>query len=296
MFENLLAALLEERGLVTSDQIQLHLEDLKPIAKLLWRSYRTNNINVDYTDPNIQLVYMTRYFPFYCRLIRIELNEIIDDCNHLAQKNDIVVSLFGSGPIPEAVGISQFLSENFNPQVLEFISFDINQNEWREMRQVVRRVLISNDLPKTLISNRAVQFDLGVIINPTQLDIIRRSDIIVFQNCLNELNTNQLQICFSSIQQIVQNLQVGAVIVFIERTGYLEINNFLLRILGLWEQYGLEMLTNGIRENIYTNRYLRDKILETECSHFLEKSNPNPDGLLLSPSVTYCSIILKRPA
>jgi hypothetical protein len=239
---------------------------------------------------------MTRYFPFYCRLIRIELNEILDDCNHLAQKNDIVVSLFGSGPIPEAVGISQFLSENFNPQVLEFISFDINQNEWREMRQVVRRVLISNDLPKTLISNRAVQFDLGVIINPTQLDIIRRSDIIVFQNCLNELNTNQLQICFSSIQQIVQNLQVGAVIVFIERTGYLEINNFLLRILGLCNQNGVVMLTNGIRQHTYRNDYLKNSILQTECSHFLEKYNPNPDGLVLSPSVCYYSIILSRPA
>jgi hypothetical protein len=45
-----------------------YLKSLQNAAKYLWKSYRSNTVKVDYSDPQVQAAYLIRYYPHYVQM------------------------------------------------------------------------------------------------------------------------------------------------------------------------------------------------------------------------------------
>ncbi len=166
-----------------------YLESLQPAAEDLWSSYRFNQVQVNYEDPSIQAVYLIRYYPHYAYM-NYQILEMIhrQKIFKFFPNETLEVCLFGAGPCPEIVGLSQLLSQYYQSiKNLEVNVYDIASAQWSLSRQITEKFIVpeywSGDL--TVNSNYLDLCELNSLQSIKQT--IKRSKLFVFQNCLNEI-------------------------------------------------------------------------------------------------------------
>lgn len=193
-----------------------YLQSLQKPAEQLWYSYRSNQVKVNYSEPSIQAVYLMRYYPHYAYM-NFQILEIIHGQNPFKNLiNEILeVCLFGAGPCPEIVGLSKFLSDNYqNIKKLTVNVYDIASDEWTLSRNITEKFIIpeywSGDLQ--LNSNYLDLCESNSLhsIKTT----IKKSQIFIFQNCLNEIyNIATVQ---TNLNFLLNEIPVGSVIIIID--------------------------------------------------------------------------------
>ncbi|MFM9265540.1 hypothetical protein [Tychonema sp. BBK16] len=193
-----------------------YLQSLQKPAEQLWHSYRSNQVKVSYSEPSIQAVYLMRYYPHYAYM-NFQILEIIHGQNPFKNliNETLEVCLFGAGPCPEIVGISKFLSEQYqNIKKLTVNVYDIASDEWTLSRNITEKFIIpeywSGDLQ--LNSNYLDLCESNSLhsIKTT----IKKSQIFIFQNCLNEIyNISTVQ---ANLNFLLNEIPVGSVIIIID--------------------------------------------------------------------------------
>jgi hypothetical protein len=198
-------------GLYSANNIKLErekinfLKSLQPYVTSLRSSFRNKQINVDYRDKNVQAAYLIAYYPSYIEMTYEVLNRHGKDV--LCSQNNILnVCLFGAGAAPEAIAIINFINENaLEIEELNIYAYDIFASTWNFSINLAKKFIIPH-LWQSKNFNINI-FDLDLCEPDSLKNInqqIKSSNLFIFQNCLNELNKQDIAI--ANINYLVENI------------------------------------------------------------------------------------------
>ncbi|MBD2520622.1 hypothetical protein H6G93_37930 [Nostoc sp. FACHB-973] len=162
-----------------------YLASLQESAKYLWRSYRSNTVKVNYSDPQVQAAYLIRYYPHYVQMT-LEILRLSPEAFTFGQ--EINACFFGAGPCPEVAGLAQFLTEHRqeSESIIANI-YDIAADTWTPSRAVTKDFVVPK-LWKGKISGAVHHLDLcSANAFESIAEVISNSHLFIFQNCLNEI-------------------------------------------------------------------------------------------------------------
>lgn len=174
---------------ISSNQgVEAFLQSLQSSVKSLRIAYRNNPVYVPYEKKNIQAAYLATYLPHYYQLIyKIFIEEVPDI---FKGKKEVYLNFIGGGPGSEAYGAIKYILNNCTDvEIIHITILDINASTWDYSHAIVSENLVETiNNGKTQIYWKSIPFDLTSIANISQSKaIIEKSDLLVIQNCLNEI-------------------------------------------------------------------------------------------------------------
>ncbi len=155
MYGELLRGLFAVGNLMTAERQETYLRELQPQVRALRQAYPRYPVVFDSADRSVQAAYLLAYLPHYTELL-YEVFVRIADITTPAR-----LSLFGSGPCPEVVGLLRYI-QDCHPQhadALQVTTYDIAHDDWAWSRnKVVNRasarslkIWLSETLPSQLL-------------------------------------------------------------------------------------------------------------------------------------------------
>ncbi|MGO3262019.1 MAG: hypothetical protein ACTIJ1_09230 [Mesonia sp.] len=171
-------------------EIKKYLQSLKPDVRQLRASYRKPlPVYVNYALQNIQSAYLITYLPHYYQLIYKVLVE--QDLQIMKSKTDFSAVFIGGGPGSEAYGTIKYILD-YCPNIknISIDILDINSNTWDYSHSALTGFLLPglnrySDTSVKLNSHAFNLVDENDIESHTSL--LRNADIVVIQNCINEI-------------------------------------------------------------------------------------------------------------
>lgn len=168
------------------------LQRLQPYVTRLRESYAASPSRVDFSCEHTRAAYMLVYYPHYIE----PLYHILCDLPHAVTGScfsgeKVRATFLGAGPAPEVLGWVAFLNRHA-PQAKVALAhlLDWHVHAWRIGQEITAYALAPYYWPRGKTLLQPFEFDL---LNPTALEqprlqqAIRRSSLIVMQNCLNDL-------------------------------------------------------------------------------------------------------------
>ncbi|MBI3743294.1 MAG: hypothetical protein HY261_03290 [Chloroflexi bacterium] len=304
MYDQILKALFEANSCKTDKEEIAYLNGLKPSAQQLWDAYQNQAVKVSYADSNIRAAYLLRYFPPYTQLIQQVLLGVDRNALKTLNQTSIKACFFGAGPAPELYGFLRFLKRSHpRAKSVDAHLYDVSRDDWQFALEINRRTLI----PQFWNSLRTltVKFDIA---KPRAIQLggqvrgtLQLSDIVVFQNCLNEVPPSSRGVLRANLRQLVGAMKMGAILVVIERKGYAAVDTVLADIRGDVEASSTAVLLGKPNEARYFNCVstysTMPKILTDNL--FLRKSSrtpppPEESGLILGRDIKYRALIVAK--
>lgn len=173
-----------------------YLQSLQPSVRLLRKAYLSSPVSVSYKEQDIQAAYLATYLPHYYQLIH---SILLNDSGALFEgKSAVNLGFIGGGPGSEVYGAVKFILNNCKwVKEVKITVFDINAETWKFSHGIVLDHLI-RQIPNrgsTSIEWNALQFDL---VNEkdvaSRLGVIKSLDLLVIQNCINEIASKELSV------------------------------------------------------------------------------------------------------
>jgi hypothetical protein len=112
-------------------------------------------------------------------------------------------------------------STAFRPQQIRINTFDINSDHWAFSRNITFQYLIPtvwNHCP-ILQSNKNLNIASHNSLQPF-VTVFQNSNLVVFQNCLNEIPENLHNVVRNNLMTIINSIPTGAIILIIDLFGY----------------------------------------------------------------------------
>jgi molecular chaperone DnaK (HSP70) len=185
-----------------------YLKSLQPTMRELRKSYFNKPVYVPYHREDIQSAYLIGYLPHYYNLIySILLNEGEEI---FGNKEEINIGFIGGGPGSEVYGAIKYVLNN-RPTIkrVNIVVFDINAETWSYSHKIVKDYLIKDieGSEKISMTWTARQFDLT---NPDDISssqyIFKKLNLLVVQNCLNEIASSQYDQLKVNIENVFNGL------------------------------------------------------------------------------------------
>lgn len=185
-----------------------YLKSLQPTMRELRKSYFNKPVYVPYHREDIQSAYLIGYLPHYYNLIySILLNEGEEI---FGNKEEINIGFIGGGPGSEVYGAIKYVLNN-RPTIkrVNIVVFDINAKTWGFSHKIVKDYLIRDieGSENIALTWSAIQFDLT---NPDDISssqsTFKKLHLLVVQNCLNEIASNQFDQLKVNIESIFNGL------------------------------------------------------------------------------------------
>ena len=194
-----------------------HLRSLRPALAALRRSYRANTVRVHYENPATACAYLLAYIPHYIKqaAAAFEFTELVA-CRPRALK----VGFFCTGPSPESVALALHLRQQLRCHDLEIHLFDNRPRAWDLIGKPLRQLGCTYHWPEEV---RFVthQVDLGTPGGlQRHLDVIGELDLAMFQNCLNELATDDFHRPVEVLVSLADRLREGATLIVSDLVEY----------------------------------------------------------------------------
>lgn len=248
--------------------IEGYLQSLQKPVKALRAAYKRRPVVVDYENQDTQAAYLATYLPHYYQLI---YKIFLEDVPEIFQTKEVVsLTFIGGGPGSEAYGAVRYIVNNC-PQVkiVHIVILDINAQTWSFSHDIVLDNLIKS------ITNDRIEIDLKSVyfnlISSTDINnvrtIIQKSDLLVIQNCLNEV----AEINLSALKKNI---------------------NFLFEVLPQTSYLLMSDLTSGARTTIRT---LEKKLIDEHSPKFVKSTlNLSSSKTLISVHHRPSQIIIKN--
>jgi hypothetical protein len=294
MFEDLLNGIFDRNGLYDTEAKAQYLGELRPYAKQLWESYRTQNVTTDYSDVKIQEAYLLRYFPFYTLPVVKELDALRTDGVTLPEVELLDACFLGCGPGPEVIGLMQQLrNSEADTTMLTAKMVDISAAAWSHSREIVRDFLAEPLWESRLVEYESFTASLSDTQTLRQMDL-EGCHLVVVQNCLNEVPYDARSKVVDNILEVFGRLSPGAIALVIDRDGYRATREMMKKMHKL--AAGIERLTpigdaDPPAKQISCAKMLRDvpSIITDNVLHRSGDPEPAWDqcGLIFSHSVKY---------
>jgi len=190
-------------------EIKEYLQSLKPDVRQLRASYRMPlPVYVNYALQNIQSAYLITYFPHYYQLIYKILLE--QDLQSMKSKTDYSAIFIGGGPGSEAYGTIKYILD-YCPNIknITIYIFDINANTWVYSHSALSGFLLPelNRYNQVSVKWNSLPFNL-VDVNSIKLNssLFENADIVVIQNCINEIAHSNYEILEKNVLNVFELL------------------------------------------------------------------------------------------
>lgn len=188
-------------------EIEAYLQSLQKSVKSLRIAYRNSPVFVPYEKTDIQAAYLATYLPHYYQLIyKIFIEEVPDIFKN---KKEVHLTFIGGGPGSEAYGALKYIFNNcVEAKDIYVTILDINASTWNYSHSIVQDNLVDaiNNREVT-VHWKSVQFDLISEINTKKVkSIIEKSNLLVIQNCLNEIATTNLPALKTNLKLLFEYL------------------------------------------------------------------------------------------
>jgi hypothetical protein len=235
--DNLYGLIIE--NLTNQNDIQSYLQSLQPDVKRLRSRFHTNHVRVDYSNYNTQAAYLLAYYPHYVEMTYRALESLQQKDPSLMQlvfdKKHLKVCLFCAGAAPEALGLLSFIKQ-FYPAVKSIViySYDLYSDTWRMSQNITKNIINScfKDYHFALLSHRLKinQIDSFFSI----FNDIKDSNILMFQNCLNEFGENDdVKTMLKNIKFLSENMPSHSLIFINDLSLYAQVNRIIDSIIGI---------------------------------------------------------------
>lgn len=200
--------------------IESFLQSLQKSVKSLRIAYRNNPVNVPYEKIDIQAAYLATYLPHYYQLIyKIFIEEVPDI---FKGKKEVYLTFVGGGPGSEAYGAIKYILNNCtDAEIIHVTILDINAATWGYSHSIVSENLVAsvND-GHAKIDWKSITFDLTSAADIFKVKpIIEKSDLLVIQNCLNEIATFNLQFLKINVKILFEYLPGNAYLLMSDMTS-----------------------------------------------------------------------------
>lgn len=185
------------------------LQQRRELARKLHQKYlqpEKQHVEVGYTDHQIQEVYTLRYsFPHALQIPWVL--DYLREKNFHHLENKLTVSLFGGGPCPEILGLRHYLNRNLsNKSSISAARLDIVTN-WKWHYR-----------PDTFFNFKSnVAGNGNNFLNSDSREWVGNSDLVVIQNCLNEIPELSYPQLLINMKHIVDIIKPGALMLVIEK-------------------------------------------------------------------------------
>ena len=300
-YKQILEGISQERNL-REDSLATYLESLKPLARQLFNSYQTQEVATKYDTSEVQDCYLLRYYPVYAGLLNQELERVCP-VNLLCERS-ITASFFGCGPAPELASLLSFLLKSrVNVKALDASLFDIDSAQWAYARNIAINYILNESYKFCRLGTHSDSADFTSAdffnSNIEMATRVRRSKLVVFQNCLNEVRPQKILKTIFNIKIIIELVPPKCLIIFIDQAPgkyrnidriLNEINSHagnsqkinLLSTLSL-QKYDCKPTYREMPNNIEGKPYYRAQTITEQNS-----------GLVLRREIKYSSIVLEK--
>ncbi|MBD2176222.1 hypothetical protein H6F42_04725 [Pseudanabaena sp. FACHB-1998] len=220
IYDLILEGLYSSYGITSELGRKEFLSGLKPHIRDLRESFQNKQVRVDYSNKNIQAAYLIAYYPSYVEMTYEVLNR--HGVEALSFKNkELNVCLFGAGAAPEAIALLNFITTHNlnNIEVVVIRAYDIFASTWSFSLDLIEQFIVPHfwESKKFKLIGR----DLDLCKHDGFKDIrqeIRNSNLLIFQNCLNELDDRNTAI--QNIKYLAQNISPESTLIIADLSGY----------------------------------------------------------------------------
>ena len=206
IYDNIVIGLNENKQ--ASLSIEAYLHSLQPSVRFLRKSYYSYPVSVPYHKQEIQASYLIAYLPHYYQLIYSILNN--DSGELFKNKTTVNLGFIGGGPGSEVYGAIKYIINNCKwVKQVNVNVFDINADAWKFSHGIVLKNLIGSidGAEKLSIKWNTIKFNLIIEADVKfNLEIIKTLDLLVIQNCINEIALNHISELKMITVQLFQNL------------------------------------------------------------------------------------------
>ncbi|MEI8007519.1 MAG: hypothetical protein WCI48_15040 [Bacteroidota bacterium] len=219
IYDIIVQGIKEEEGL-SDEGLKARLQQLQPSVKALRNAYRTYPVRVPYEKTDIQAAYLLTYFPHYYQLIYKVLIE--DYPSIFLDKQRVKLVYFGGGPGPEIYGTIKYIVNNRpDVRIVDVLLYDINALQWKYSHNILQKYLLQDIVKTSVHVNLSFNhFDLTQTFNENAfVDLINGCDLMVFQNCLNEIPIASIAVLKQNIEKIYHLLPPGSSLLLSDLTG-----------------------------------------------------------------------------
>ncbi|BAU14043.1 unknown protein [Leptolyngbya sp. NIES-3755] len=236
-------------------QFNQFLRSLKPSVRSLRRAYADHQIVVDYSTPEIQAAYLIAYYPQYAEMTFRALKNF-GFAQEIRDRDHLTICLFGSGPSPEIIGLLSYLNQT-QIQTVTIGTFDIAADTWRLSRDITTEEIRPRIWQKEFsIHSHTLDFCKEHSFHSIQ-KIIARSQLFIFQNCLNEL-FNAKEVVKQNIEFLLETMPESSTLIIADQGEYQEV----VRAMN-----GIENLISVLNLRYECESFLIER-LEGETAHF----------------------------
>ncbi len=232
IYELILNGIASRIGIVDENEFINYLVSLQGFVRELRRSYQTGRVRVDYSDFHVQAAYLITYFPQYVEMMLYVLREIdqAEVFQSFGQQPTIQGCFLGSGPFPESAGLGIYLAENFpDCQGLKLMSCDVRASLWEPSRKIAVDQVLPNFFNGQI---SAFSEELNMLENNSLVRIsgyLQNCNLVVFQNCLNELDGN-LDTFIGNMDYILSKMPPNSLLVLADLGQYSSVVGLMNRV------------------------------------------------------------------
>lgn len=223
----LLNGLYSAKHLRTDIQKRAYLQKLQGAARALWREYQSTDISPDYSIMEYQEAYLLCYFLPYSQPVPYLLNQLVlkeEFRYQLPETGVLTATFFGCGPGPELLGLMRYL-RSFQASLCISAAL-LDRELWTHSRPIVFQHLLDRAWDPEGYNIREFKVDIvgssEVFLPDDSEEWVKRSDLIVIQNCLNERQNATSERSIENLKHLVEKMKTGAVMLIIERGTYVK--------------------------------------------------------------------------
>ena len=307
LIDHLLEGIFAVNGINKSSEEEkiLYLKSLRKSATKLWSSYQDQKPDAVYDSKEAQECYLLRYFPPYSYFLVEELSQL--EASYFEDKNSYTVSFFGAGPGPEMIGLLRFLggfySSSFSHKISKIKVNLFDQGSWNHSRKIIINHVIPKywDYKNININSYETNFSSKAFwqFPENREKLIIKSDLVVFQNCFNEISPVDYGQTTENISGILDHLSDGSLIVFIDQEvgRYQSISDMLNQIINLDHQSSDIYTVKSLDSSTLNQSHIISGYPSIIDENIYYKENSvigYAEGLVLRKNYPYSSLILTK--
>ncbi|MGF1559368.1 MAG: hypothetical protein ACFCUL_09795 [Flavobacteriaceae bacterium] len=274
MYNQILSGLYNSVQLNTDESRKKYLESLQEKVRNIRKAYLTFPVRFAYTNKDTQAGYLITYVPHYSDLIYFALR---DNRQSITINNVDDVYFIGSGPCPEIIGLLRYLKDyegnakfNLNINVL-----DIAIQEWKWSRDIVFNNVVPTYLNGSTINRKEGKIDIS---QNFKVNFNDSKKLVIFQNCLNEIDEQNHIILIQNVQRLFDQMSVGSYLLIID-LNFRQVLSLITEVENNLTNKGNCNIIRNVNDGEINNRTLQDNEPQIILDHLLTDrfgcENPN---------------------
>lgn len=294
MHSKLLSAIFAANGKISDAAQAEYLQGLKPVLTNLSRGYRTQQVSINYSDPQVQACYLLRYFLLYKELLKDVLRRTAEVRNRECIAGDaqnIKAVFVGPGPCPEVAALFEFLNSGKTPRNLTAYLCDRYLNHWMFSREIVESTFLSasNGSQCKIIGHQVNLADPRFMIDV--ISHVREADFFILQNCLNETGYMNIDTVRDNLLKALRELKPGRLFIIIDRAKYELVEALIKQIEAAATSQGLGQILLSMDEDSlsYDGVEIRNAMPEMLRISLFDDA----DGRMATRYVPYIALVIK---